>query len=87
MTKSAMFVASCVLAASVIGCRSGEVTDAKSTREVSPDGKTATQTRTRTVETPSAAKVRETETQKREVLQPSTRGSDATQRDPGNPVR
>lgn len=75
--------ASLVMVCGVIatGCSSGTVTDQKSTRDVSADGKTATQTRTQMRTTADGAKVKETETQTREVVQPGGVSPDATQRD------
>lgn len=62
----------------VVGCSSdnsqdksmseGKVTDRNQTQNVSPDQRTATQTRSQIRETPEGVKVRETQTQKREVL-------------------
>jgi hypothetical protein len=68
----------------IAGCNSGgEVHDRQQTQNVSPDGKTATQTRTQVRETPSGATVKETQVQTREVIQPGpTTMPDARQRDP-----
>ena len=84
--KKFVMLAACGLAtAAFTGCKSGEVSDQRQTQDVSPDGKTATQTRTQMRTAPSGAQVKETETRTREVVKPSTRGADATQIDPGMP--
>ena len=85
MKKIAMLAACGLAAAALVGCQSGEVSEQKQTQDVSPDGKTATQTRTQMRTAPSGAQVRETETRQREVVKPATRGADATQTDPGMP--
>ena len=75
-----------VVVAAAVGCSSGTVSDQKQTRDASPDGRTATQTRTQMRTTPSGAQVRETETQTREVVQPGQVVPDATQRDAAKTV-
>lgn len=85
--SKAIRVACGVLIAAAVGCSNGTVSDQKQTRESSPDGMTATQTRTQLRTTESGAKVRETETQRREVVQPGAMSPDATQRDAAKPAQ
>lgn len=70
MLKSVLtcLAAGSLMASGTIGCSGSKVTDATSKREVSADGRTATQTRTRVRETGSGAVVRETEVQTREIV-------------------
>ena len=74
-----------------VGCESGgggnnggRVISRDQNQTVRPDG-AAVQTRSQVRETDSGTKVRETETQTREVVQPGpgVQTPDATQRDPG----
>jgi hypothetical protein len=64
-----------------LGCN-GKTLDSNQTQDVSPDGQKATQTQTRTRETPSGTVVKETATRTREVVAPSTAPTDARLRDP-----
>ena len=78
------FVLCTALAApALVGCANdGEVVDRDQNIEVSPDGTTATQSRSRTRETSSGATVKETESRTREVVQPAPGSTpDATQKD------
>ena len=76
MTRLVGLVGVPMLALTVIGCSSdndksmseGKVTDRNQTQTVSPDNRTATQTRSQIRETDEGAKVKETETRKREML-------------------
>ena len=86
MKKFVMLAACGLAAAAFTGCKSGEVTDQKANREVSADGKTATETRSQMRTAPSGAQVRETETRTREVVKPATQGADPKKVDPGMPT-
>lgn len=55
----------------------GRVIDRDQSQTTSPDG-SAQRTRTQVRQTPSGATIRETETQKREVLNPGTGGGGTT---------
>ena len=89
MTRLVALVGVPMLALLVVGCSSdndksmsdGKVTDRNQTQNVSSDNRTATQTRSQIRETDDGAKVRETETRQREVLD---KGG-AQQADPTNP--
>lgn len=84
MKKSVSLAFGLLASAAIVGCQSGNVTDRTQNRDVSEDGRVATQTRTQTRQTPSGSTVRETETQRREVVNPgpATRPN-AAARDPG----
>lgn len=62
------------------GCSS--VHDQHESQAVSPDGMTATETRSQIRDTPSGATVKETETRTRQVMTPDVK-TDATHADPG----
>jgi hypothetical protein len=86
MTRLVALVGVPMLALLALGCSSnndndGKVTDRKQTQNVSSDNRTATQTRSQIRETDDGAKVKETETRKREVLDQGG----AQQADPTNP--
>lgn len=56
-----------------VGCKSkGEVESRSQDQTVRPDG-TAVQTRTQVRETPSGAKVQETQTQERKTIEPASK--------------
>jgi hypothetical protein len=92
MTRLVTLVGVPMVAVLMAGCSSnngsdksmseeGKVTDRNQTQNVSPDNRTATQTRSQIRQTDEGAKVKETETRKREVLD----SGGSQQPDPTNP--
>ena len=83
-SRVVLAAASAVFGIVAVGCQNdggGEVISRTQDQDVRPDG-TAVQTRTQVRETDTGARVRETQTQKREVIEPADSGAaDPTQRD------
>lgn len=80
MTKPLLTLATLALTAAV-GCQ-GKTYDQQQSEAVSPDGKTAMQTRSQMRETSGGATVKETETRTREVVSSPTTMPDARMKDP-----